>query len=75
MSVDGPSCTKHSSAWPCDQPVTVRELLGLGPPYYFGIVPKQEQVRSLSFAALHKLSYEYHSQSRAPDCILPFFGN
>jgi hypothetical protein len=26
-------------SWPCNKPANVRELLGLGPPYYFGIVP------------------------------------
>ena len=29
----------QSSSWPCDSAVSVRELLGLGAPYYFGIVP------------------------------------
>ena len=29
--------------WPCNKPAGVRELLGLGPPYYFGIVPKSEE--------------------------------
>ena len=38
--VEGKACVKHSSRWPCGKPVTVRELLGLGPPYYFGITPK-----------------------------------
>ena len=28
--------------WKCNAPAGVRELLGLGPPYYFGIVPKSE---------------------------------
>ena len=42
-TVPGHQCTNlpHSSIWPCDEPVTVRELLGLGPPYYFGITPVQ----------------------------------
>jgi hypothetical protein len=29
------------AVWPCDSVVNVRELLGLGPAYYFGITPKQ----------------------------------
>ena len=29
----------RSSSWQCGKAVTVRELLGLGPPFYFGIVP------------------------------------
>lgn len=31
---------RHSSSWECGQAVSVRELLGLGPPYYFGITPR-----------------------------------
>jgi hypothetical protein len=30
---------RHSSTWPCNKPVSVRELLGLGPAYYHGVVP------------------------------------
>eukprot|EP00935_MAST-01C_sp_MAST-1C-sp1_P001573 g1573.t1 len=30
------------SNWPCGKPVSVRELLGLGPAYYFGIVPESK---------------------------------
>ena len=26
-------------SWPCSKPANVRELLGLGPPYYFGTSP------------------------------------
>ena len=29
-------------SWPCNKPAGVRELLGLGPPYYFEIVPRSE---------------------------------
>jgi hypothetical protein len=28
--------------WPCNQTVEVRELLGLSPPWYFGVVPQSE---------------------------------
>ena len=31
-----------TKTWKCNAPAGVRELLGLGPPYYFGIVPKSE---------------------------------
>jgi len=33
-----PGCPPN---WPCNKTVTVRELLGLGPAYYFSIVPKE----------------------------------
>ena len=29
-------------SWPCNKPAGVRELLGLGPPYYFKIIPASE---------------------------------
>lgn len=43
-SIPGGNCGSdmHASLWPCDEAVGVRELLGLGPAYYFGITPKQE---------------------------------
>jgi hypothetical protein len=36
-STNKPGCPL---VWPCNKPVGVRELLGLGPPYYFNIVPQ-----------------------------------
>ena len=41
-TVPGSNCGSdpHASSWPCDEPVNVRELLGVGPAYYFGITPK-----------------------------------
>ena len=50
-TVPGQRCTSapHSSIWPCDEPVTVRELLGLGPPYYFGITPVKHEGGATKF--------------------------
>ena len=44
-TVPGDTCGSdyHASSWPCDETVNVRELLGLGPAYYFGITPKLAQ--------------------------------
>ena len=36
----GSSPTTTSSIWQCGSAVSVRELLGLGPAYYFGITPR-----------------------------------
>ena len=41
-TVPGAQCGSdpHASSWPCDEVAAVRELLGVGPAYYFGITPK-----------------------------------
>lgn len=38
-----PDGKRGSSSWECGKPVAVRELLGLGPPYYFGIIPSSDE--------------------------------
>ena len=59
-SVPGGKCgdDMHASLWPCDAPVTVRELLGLGPPYYFGITPKQESGGATKFDSMWKSLFD-----------------
>jgi len=49
VATEGKNCTKHSSRWPCGEAVSVRELLGLGPAYYFGITPKSTNNSATKF--------------------------
>ena len=58
-------------SWKCNKPAGVRELLGLGPPYYFNIVPRSE-ARSIwppfldhLFSLLSPLFFVRHDTTRA----------
>ena len=59
-TVPGQTCgaDRHSSLWPCDETVTVRELLALGPPYYFGITPKQPHGGATKFDGMWETLFD-----------------
>ena len=53
----------QASKWPCNKAVSVRELLGLGPSYYFGIIPQSSTGATKyvnQFIGVHRESAREH---------------
>ena len=44
--------------WPCNHTVTVRELLGLSPPWYFGVVPETTTGKPTKYEAAWKVLFD-----------------
>jgi hypothetical protein len=68
-TVPGSRCGSdpHASSWPCDEPVNVRELLGVGPAYYFGITPKLDGIDRRTNAEEQEQEQEHSSSSSKYD--------
>jgi hypothetical protein len=57
----GSSPPTTTSLWQCGAAVSVRELLGLGPAYYFGITPKANNSKATKYDGMWKALFDEDS--------------
>eukprot|EP01043_Picozoa_sp_COSAG02_P004736 COSAG02_NODE_125_length_34972_cov_101.069997_16_plen_589_part_00 len=57
----GSSPPTTTSLWQCGAAVSVRELLGLGPAYYFGIVPRTDDSKATKYDSMWSALFDAHA--------------